>query len=216
MSPEISSIHLGGVNCYLIEAVGGFVLIDTGFASKRAKLEDELGAAGVHPGNLILILLTHGDSDHAGNCAYLREKYGAKIAMHVGDSGMVEHGDMSWNRKPCPDKLSILFKVMMKIGGLGKSSHFDTFKPDLYLEDGQDLSGFGLNSTVLNLPGHSKGSIGILTASGDLFCGDLIYNYPGFRFVDDIGEHQNSMDRLKGLKIQTVYPGHGKPFAMRS
>ncbi len=65
----------------------------------RDALEKELENAGCKPGNLQLIVLTHGDTDHAGNCAYLREKYGAQIAMHSDDSGMVERGYPSWNRK---------------------------------------------------------------------------------------------------------------------
>jgi hydroxyacylglutathione hydrolase len=46
-----------------------------------------------------LIVITHGDFDHIGNAAYLRQKFGAKIAMHADDVGMAERGDMFWNRK---------------------------------------------------------------------------------------------------------------------
>ena len=92
-------INLGGVNCYLLAAGDGYILIDTGFAAKRVQLENSLESVGCKPGKLKLIVLTHGDSDHADNCAYLRSKYGCKIAMHRLDSGMVERGDMSWNRK---------------------------------------------------------------------------------------------------------------------
>lgn len=74
---------------------GGFVLIDTGVAFKRAALEKELASAGCRVGDLKLIVLTHGDSDHADNCVYLRKRYGAEIAMHRDDAGMVERGDMS-------------------------------------------------------------------------------------------------------------------------
>ena len=40
------------------------------------------------------------------------QKYGIKIAMHTDDSGMVERGDMHWNRKAKPDKFLIIFRVM--------------------------------------------------------------------------------------------------------
>jgi hypothetical protein len=36
MTQEIKTINLGGVNCYLIKAGDGFILVDTGFSSKRA------------------------------------------------------------------------------------------------------------------------------------------------------------------------------------
>jgi len=87
---ELKAINLGGVNCFLLKAGSGFVLIDTGFKSKRVRLEKELVKVGYKPGDLELIILTHGDSDHADNAAYLRDKYKAKIAMHKDDAGMVE------------------------------------------------------------------------------------------------------------------------------
>ncbi|MCL4535528.1 MAG: MBL fold metallo-hydrolase [Bacteroidetes bacterium] len=148
-------------------------MIDTGVSSKRAALERELESAGCRPGSLKFIVLTHGDSDHADNGAYLREKYGARIAIHKDDAGMVERGDMNWNRKAKPDKFSVIFRIMSIFIRPGR---FDTFKPDLTIDEGFDLSEYGLNATVLHLPGHSKGSIGILTSGGDLFCGDLLYN----------------------------------------
>ena len=85
------------INCYLVRTPDGFVLIDTGRNNKRDTIEKELEGAGCRPGDLKLIILTHGDFDHCGNASYLRNKFGSKIAMHKDDSGMVERGDMLWN-----------------------------------------------------------------------------------------------------------------------
>ena len=80
--------RLGSVNCYLLEANDtGYILIDTGGSKKRKELEKTLEREGCKPGNLILIIITHGDFDHTGNASYLRNKYGVKIAMHHEDSG---------------------------------------------------------------------------------------------------------------------------------
>jgi len=219
MSTEIKTISLllpyklGGVNCYLIEIDTGYILIDTGGSNKRTDLEKELESAGCQPGNLKLIVLTHGDFDHTGNAAYLRKKFDTKIAMHNGDSGMVEHGDMFCNRK----KPFILIRMIVPIlFGFGKS---ERFKPDFYIEDGYDFTGYGFNAKVLHLPGHSKGSIGILTAGGNLFCGDLFMNMnqpTPTSLVDDSAKLNVSIEKLKSLKINTVYPGHGKSFPMSS
>ncbi len=48
---------------------------------------------------LKLIVLTHGDFDHTGNAVYLRQRLGAPIAIHAGDAGMPERGDMFWKGK---------------------------------------------------------------------------------------------------------------------
>jgi hydroxyacylglutathione hydrolase len=217
MSQTIKSIDLGGVNAFLIETNSGFILVDTGFSNKRSDLDRVLAAAGCKPGDLKLIILTHGDSDHAGNAAYLCGKYGAKTAIHADDAGMVERCDMSWNRKPKPDRIALWFRVMTWFfSTFSKEDKFDVFKPDLILADGQDLSDYGLDAGVVHLPGHSKGSIGVLTPSGDLICGDLIYNLtsPSSIFIDDLAAYQTSIARLKTLPITNVYPGHGKPFLL--
>ena len=96
--------------------------------------------------------------------------------------------------------------------GFGKS---ERFSPDIDLEDGFDLSPYGLEARVLSLPGHSAGSMGILTGSGELFCGDLFENLKGpalNSLMDDPQAAQESLARLQGLAISTVYPGHGQPF----
>lgn len=217
MNENIKIIHPGGVNCYLLRAGDGYILIDTGVSSGRSLLVKELENEGVAPGNLILIILTHGDSDHAGNCTFLREKYSTEIAMHPGDLGMVERGDMSWNRKTRPDRMSLVCRTMSFVfGKLVRQPEFETFAPDIWIKDGHSLSEYGLNATALYLPGHSKGSIGILTKNGDLFCGDLIYNIRGFCFIDDLADHSASMEKLKSYRIDMVYPGHGKPFPMHA
>jgi hydroxyacylglutathione hydrolase len=206
--------RLGSVNCYLVETDTGFILIDTGGSNKRAELEKELASAGCKPGNLELVVLTHGDFDHTGNGAYLREKFGTKIAMHHDDSGMAERGDMFWNRKSG----NFLFRMIASILPiLFRFTKSDRFKPDFYIEDGHDLSEYGFDAQVIQIPGHSKGSIGILTAGGDLFCGDLLENYdkPALNsIIDDSAAANVSVEKLKSFEINTVYPGHGKPFPM--
>ncbi len=105
MSAAIKSIRLalpyrlGTVNCYLLACDTGYVLIDTGSSNRRAEVDKQLTSADCQPGDLKLIVLTHGDFDHTGNAVYLWQGLGASIAMHADDAGMLERGDMFWNRK---------------------------------------------------------------------------------------------------------------------
>jgi hydroxyacylglutathione hydrolase len=223
MPPTIQTISLMGVNCYLLEAGDGFILVDTGLAAQRAALVKALESAGCPPACLKLVILTHGDIDHSENCVFVRERYGAKIAMHSRDAGMVEHGDMGWNRKAKSDRISMLGRGIMLMAKLvvlfSKQNKFETFTPELYLEDGQDLSAYGCSARVLHLPGHSSGSIGVLTAGGDLICGDLLSSMgkPGLHFlIDNLADTNASLEKLKRLDIHTVYPGHGRPLPMQA
>ncbi len=228
MTSEIKIINLGGVNCYLAKTDVGYILIDTGFLSRRARLEQGLEAAGCRPGNLNLIILTHGDTDHADNAAYLREKYGAKVALHPLEAPIVERGDMTYARQAKPDKIGLIFKVMIPLAPLlFKTNAFEYFKPDFTVDEGFHLSEYGFDATVLHLPGHSKGSLGILTPDDFalqpaetgpvVFCGDLLYNFvgrPSCQLIDDLADFNASLDKLKKLGVKTLYPGHGKPFPL--
>jgi hydroxyacylglutathione hydrolase len=217
---RLAGIRLGTVNCYLLRAGTGYVLVDTGFASDRAGLERELDEAGCRPGDLRLIVMTHGDLDHTGNGAYLRGKYHAKIAMHRDEFAVTENGDGTLSRRKMPLPRRVFSRVTIKVLALLiRPGKFERFRPDLAVDDGYDLAGYGLDAKVLHLPGHSRGSIGILTADGDLFCGDLLWNMRGpdtHTIVDDPAELKASVERLKSLGVGMIYPGHGKPFRLES
>ncbi len=203
--------RLGSVNCYLIETGTGYILIDTGASNQRTALERELKSAGCSPSALQLIILTHGDFDHIGNAAYLRDVFGADIAMHRDDAGMAERGDMFWNRQSGNVLIRWLAPILFRFG---KSSRFAA---DLFVDEGYDLSGYGLAAQVVALPGHSKGSIAVLTTDGDLFCGDLFDNteQPVLNAImDDRAAALVSVEKLEKLLIRNVYPGHGRPFLM--
>jgi glyoxylase-like metal-dependent hydrolase (beta-lactamase superfamily II) len=131
------------------------------------------------------------------------------LAMHPHDFGMIEHGDMFWNRQKGN---SILKAVAPLLFRFDKSNRVT---PDVTLHDGDDLVEYGLDAKVLSLLGHSRGSIGLLTSDGDLFVGDLLDNVkqPTLNAImDDRAAAQASVGKLKRLKIKTVYPGHGAPF----
>lgn len=214
MPQEIRMIN-AGANCYLIKTDHGYLMIDSGFAAKRVELELELENAECKPGNLQLILLTHGDPDHSGNARYLREKYGGKIAMHRDDFGMVERGDMNWNRKPKPDRISPILKFLgVIIPLISKATEFEKFTPDIAVDEDFNLKQYGFDAQVLYIPGHSKGSIGILTSMGVFFCGDLFYSLPAFYYCDDISDYNASIEKIRKFDIQIVYPGHGRPFPL--
>jgi glyoxylase-like metal-dependent hydrolase (beta-lactamase superfamily II) len=172
-----------------------------------------LERAGCSPSSLRVILLTHGDFDHIGNAAFLRSAFRAPIAMHPDDSGMAERGDMFVNRKPPGWAIRTLLPLFT---GFGRA---ERFTPDIFLTDGQDLSALGLEASVLSLPGHSRGSIGILAPGGNLFCGDLFENTTGPKLnslMDDPDAANASVARLRPLPVTCVYPGHGEPFPLAS
>ena len=211
----ISILDLDKVNCYLIETEKGFILIDTGFSKSRLIIDVFLSNNGITPENqkLKLILLTHGDFDHTGNARYLKEKYNSAIAMHNDDIGMVDHGDISWNRN-MNAFMRILGKLMTVLLGMQLKKD-DRFLPDIILENEQKLDEYGLSAEIITLPGHSKGSIGVLIEDGHFFCGDILENNKQpdrAKMVSNSNGMKKSIEKISSLEFNYVYPGHGRPF----
>jgi hydroxyacylglutathione hydrolase len=213
MTESIRTLAFRVSNAYLVKGDTGFILIDTGFRFDRARLNAELHAAGCRPGDLKLIVITHGDPDHSANAAYLRRAYGAKIAMHRAEAAAVEQGDMFLSR----GRLSLGRQMLRPLMSLFRLRRRDRFTPDLYLEDGGRLTEHGLDATILHVRGHSVGSIAVLTNDGVLFSGDFLENRtrPSIAtLVDDAEALKASFERVKQLDIRIVYPGHGEAFSL--
>ncbi|MCX7923202.1 MAG: MBL fold metallo-hydrolase [Clostridia bacterium] len=190
MTKYIKRIVCGYTSCYVVEADESCILIDTGISEYWEYFEEKLILRGYLPDKIKLIVLTHGHFDHSGNTNSLRKKYGIKVAMHPSDAHMVEKGPYL-TQEPKP------------------------FEPDVLLYGGQSLSQFGMDASVIHLPGHTQGSIGIMTEQGDFFAGDIFVNIskPALpSYAENYEQLIKSVERLKQLSIKTIYPGHGRTF----
>lgn len=164
---------------------------------------------GVVNGNLALILLTHADFDHSGNAAFLKKQFGCKIAVHPLEMIRIAGRDMTLDRKgiPAPAKpfLPLIFRFNKE----------DQFLPDIQLLEDVDLNAFGFPGCVVEIPGHTSGSIGILTDDGNFFCGDLLVNRRKValnRLADNPEAMRQSVKKVSELPCDRIYPGHGEPF----
>jgi hydroxyacylglutathione hydrolase len=221
---KIKAIRLKMVNCYLVQTEKGFILIDTGFSNNRNELEEELYKNGCEPDNLQIIILTHGDSDHTGNAEYIRKKFNSIIGIHKDDTFLVENMEEQLeninNRKTNRFISKIVIFIsrnVSRIGFIRKKILKDniSFKPDIYLEDGQNLEEYGFNAKIIYTPGHTKGSIGILTNNNDFISGDLFRNIKKpltAPLAESFKELNKSIGKVKKFGINNIYPGHGNPF----
>lgn len=210
-------MKLGYVNAYLIKENGEFVLVDTGLSKMWAELEKKLIDAGCLPDKLKLVIVTHGDPDHTGNCRILQEKYNVKVAMHADDKVIVEAG-FSGKRKIKPLTMRIMISAVKLLRLYKLMGGAKIFKPDIYLRDGQDLKEYGFAASVIHVPGHTKGSIAVLTDMGDLFIGDTMVNFKkpeSANIIENEEELKHSLEKLRSYDIKIVYTGHGLPFLMK-
>lgn len=188
------------------------------FENKNALLIDP-GLSGLRPKNMInmfenekiipkYIVNTHEHEDHVGACHQIKNAY-PEIAIFASDEAklFIERPE--------------LFSDFI-LGGkhnkflTEKLFHRNTEKisVDEIICEGK-LQKNGVDFEVINLKGHTSGSIGILTSDGVLFAGDLLIGEEtlskyDFLFLQDVEEYLKSLDIVKSLDFDYIVLAHGK------
>ncbi len=200
---DILTINCGLVNCYLLKNSSDTILVDTGVKGAEQKIITAMSQYGVASDALGMIIITHGHADHAGGCAYLRGYYKVKVGINPKDSTV--------SKKLKGD--TVMGKVMAFFTNFAKPV---TVAPDIALTDGMTLDEYGIPAKIIELPGHTDGSVAILLNDGRFIAGDVFFNFtkPTLPHIAvDFDTLRQNCERLNNLGITTVYPGHGKPFA---
>lgn len=207
---NVNLCNRNGTNCYILRGTDGDILIDTGVEEERENIEKWLDGYDVR-----LIILTHGHFDHAGNAAYFARKYNAKIAMSRYDYRLSQ-GLVSHTLYPVSPLGAVFAKFTNMSSSAGKGN--DTFKADVFLCEGDTLDEYGVDAMVVDLQGHTRGSIGILYGD-DLYAGDAVVNvyYPATPAIAESPRHTyKTVEYIKNLRPTRIMPGHGMPFDFSS
>lgn len=205
---RVERIKCGNANCFLLHGEDGAILIDT---SRTAYREQILAAC--HKANVRLIVLTHGHVDHVQNAAYLSRELGVPIAMNEADAPLIA----SNFAEPMAAR-KIRGKLVLALSAKAfKNDPIEPFEPAALLGEGDSLKEYGADAAVIALPGHTKGSIGIV-AGEDVFVGDALMNMfspTKTLLYGDWNMVQKSSERISGLGAKTIHFGHGPSVANR-
>ncbi|NMO98236.1 MBL fold metallo-hydrolase [Paenibacillus lemnae] len=189
----ITSYNLGPLqtNAYLLinEDLGKAVIIDP----------------GMNPGPLVkaiadleveAILLTHAHFDHMGGVDEIRKLKGCPVYLHDLEQDWLTtpklNGSLMWPQVTSP---------------------LSTDPAEYDFAAGQKLELIGHTFTVYHTPGHSPGSVSLLTGS-DLFAGDVLFRLGVGRTDLPGGRERDLLDSIQNILFKfpddtTVYPGHG-------
>ena len=205
---EIHRIVSGNVNCYIVAQNGSAILIDTGRRKYREKI---LKKCREFP--ITLIVLTHGHMDHCQNAAYLANALHVPIAMCEKDKNLIPD-----NRKQPLSAKTFLGRIVLSVSlkSFEKDS-LDVFEPTVNLKDGDNLSEYGIDAEVIELPGHTNGSIG-LKIEDKLFVGDALMNMfnPSVSMLyTDESLMKKSAGKIGDMGKMEIYFGHGKSVGNR-
>ena len=206
--------RIGGspVTCYVLRGKEGDMLIDTGIAFMYRELAGYLSDYDIR-----YILLTHAHMDHDGNAARLRRALNAEILLGERDRELVGHFERQPVRATSPKYR--LRNMQQNFCGRMRIFRSEPYTPDILLNSGSNiLRELGFNAETVMLPGHTLGSVGVLSGNV-LYCGDAFTAIWG---KPDITPHAasveamiRSLERITELSPEWLATGHGLPLRMR-
>ena len=188
---KIDNIVVGAlqVNCFIVydEDSHDAIVVDPGAeAEKIIRLIEDRKL------KVSRIVCTHAHFDHVGAVTKLKEKTGAAVMLHKGDSDIYMRAD--------------------KQGALWGFQIEQPPAPDMYLLEGDEIAVGKFSLKVLHTPGHSPGGIS-LYGEGVILTGDTIFagsvgrtDFPG----GSAKELKRSFARIIALPPETrIFSGHG-------
>ena len=135
---NLTYIGFNDVGAWVVPTSAGLILFDTLNTTDDAMkvIEPEMMKAGFDPAQIKYILVGHGHADHFGGASYLQMKYHAKVLAAMPDWAAIQRG--------------------------GRGGAAPGLTPDMDVTDGQKLTLGDTTLTLIRLPGHTPGTIGMI------------------------------------------------------
>lgn len=210
---DVITITSNHVNTYLVPLAKGYCMVDTGYKQQEKTFWKKLAAKNISPDQIKYIFLTHHHADHAGFLRNALEKTGAKLISAEGNRLRLAAGKNDMQTYISSFPLLVLSKL--SVAFVGMTQCFPPVTGPSLDPSGQPLAGEGITFKILR--GHTDCDV-VMQMDNKLFCGDLFMSGVGAQkyapmWVKNKFEMVKSWEKiLKMPGIETIYPGHGKPF----
>jgi len=203
-APSFHVIERGWLssNNILLFDGGEATLIDSGYVGHAAQTV-ELVKSALAGRRLKRLINTHSHSDHIGGNAALQRAFGCEILIPAG----IEEHVRDW------DEQALLLAPAAQRG--------DRFRHDGVVRPGETLRMGGVDWRAHAAPGHDMDALVFHCAEARiLISGDALWE-DGFGIVfgallglpGALQATRATLDMISRLAVDTVIPGHGKPFA---
>ena len=203
---EIIQLKGGTDNCYIVADGRNAVLFDTSSGNSRDMVIDACSKY-----DLKLVVLSHPHFDHAENADAVSRQFNIPVAYHEADDGVFD----SYDSQPLYSYGLVGFVVLKSSLKVLRETKVNRPENHFFIKEGDTLADFGFpDLKITELPGHTKGSIGVLVGDHSLLAGDALDNWirPGMgHLYTDLEAQKKTAEKIRSFGSLRIYYGHGRP-----
>lgn len=202
-------VGTAGLTSLLITTPKGHILIDGAVPVAAKGIEANIIALGFKPGDVKILLNSHGHFDHSGGLAELKADTGAKLYASAGDKAALETGTYPGSEQR-------------------KDLDFPPVKVDRVLKDGDKVELGGVVLTANLTPGHSAGCTSwtfplkvdgkvrqaIYHCSTSVALNRLVSKDKGPQYPGIVSDYQTTFTKLKTMKADVFLAPHAESFRL--
>jgi glyoxylase-like metal-dependent hydrolase (beta-lactamase superfamily II) len=181
-------------HAYVVRGRRKNVLIDSGLPTTTAHFEQCLAAIGLRREDIQILVLTHEHIDHAGG-----------VPMFAGSAVIAAHR-LAANKLALKDEFALMNRAF--------DQAVENIDIDFLIDEGATIDLGNLELQILHTPGHCSGAVCIYEPNHRLmFSGDTIMAngiLGGVLGSGNVSDYIHSLKRLSTMRIEHLYPGHGK------
>ncbi|WP_164689605.1 MBL fold metallo-hydrolase [Herpetosiphon llansteffanensis] len=217
------------VNCYLLRADHGWVVIDTGMRYGQAEQTwlETFERLGIEWSQIKQIIVTHYHPDHYGMAGWMAERSGASVWMSPTEIQSVQR---AWFQ-PLPDaadRLADFFELHGMPNDLNRQIWQHTMDASQYVDPKPVLHPLAMDQPLqlgqrswqlLHAPGHADGQLCLYDAADQLLIvadhvlADITPNislWPEAK-RDPLADYLASLEQFAALDVRLALAGHRKP-----
>ena len=170
-------------------------IVDTGVPGNERNILRALRTAGIPQDQVSVLVITHAHWDHCGSAASLKKALSIPLLAGWPDADYFEKGENTPIQGYAHDAGR----------AIAPKATWEGLKVDVVAKEDMRLDALGIDAAVLTTPGHTEGSLSVLTGNGDCATGDFLSSL----YSEDAAMIRNSLKKLADGGAKRFFPSHG-------